>query len=268
MAFKNGHDELEQKSGLMGATMRKWLWLLFIPALFSLVAGLIVVSLAEYTETGRCYRNGSILSAEELRMQTIRSLLADEKEAAERENTDRTYVKAFLIPRSLTSEDVINAVVSKSIVNLPKEATFPISTESDVVNVNSKFLHGDFSIILYGGGYVFITPSGGIKAVDSKVAQKYLDEQRKPGFQLSLFERALGYGNHYFQVDAFSHIDLGCCEDRYVKNPKGGLSSEWYTREIIRRFENRDMLPRSYLVVSNCGDILHRQSDEGITNRF
>lgn len=226
--------------------------------LLSLIFYLILLAMAEYTKTGRCYRNGLTLSAEELRTQTIRSLLTEEMEDAERENTDRIYVKAFLIPRSLTSEDVINAVGSKSIVNLPKEAAFPINTESEIANVDSKFLRGDFSIISYGGGYVSITPSGGIKAVDSKVARKYLDERRMLRFQLSLFERALGYGNHYFQLDPFTHIDLGCCEERYVKNFKGGLSPEWYTRESIHRFENREMLPRGYLAVSNCGDILRR----------
>lgn len=229
--------------------------------LLSLVFYLILLAMAEYTKTGRCYRNGSVLSAEELRTQTIRSLLTEEMEAAERENTDRIYVEAFLIPRSLTSEDVINAVVSKSIVNLPQEATFPIDTESEIANVDPAFLRGDFSIILYGGGYVFITPSGGIEAVDSKVARKYLDEQRKLGFHLSLFERALGYGNHYFQVEAFTHINLGCCEDRYVKNPKGGLSPEWYTREIVRPIKAGKVPKLSHLVVSNCGDVLHRHED-------
>ena len=240
--------------------MRKALMFLVLSILLALIAGLAILSLAEYSETGRCYRTGSILSADELRERAIRSLLTEEMEAAERENTDRIYVKAFLIPRSLTLDEVINAVVSKSIVNLPKEAALPINTDSDVVNVNSEFLRGDFSIISYGGGYVSITPSGGIKAVDSKVARKYLDERRILGFQLSLFERARGYGNHYFQLDAFTHIDLGCCEDRYVKNPKGGLSPEWYTREFIHRFENREMreMLRGYLAVSNCGDILRR----------
>lgn len=226
--------------------------------LLSLVFYLILLAMAEYTKTGRCYRNGSVLSAEELRTQTIRSLLTEEMEAAERENTDRIYVEAFLIPRSLTLDEVINAVVSKSIVNLPQEASFPIDSESEIANVDPAFLRGDFSIISYGGGYVSITPSGGIEAVDSKVARKYLGERRILGFQLSLFERALGYGNHYLQLESFRQIDLGCCEDRYVKNPKGGFSREWYTREIINSYKNSELLPRSYLAVSNCGDILRR----------
>lgn len=226
-----------------------------------LMANRLMEYMAEYTQTGRCYRDGLILSTEELRVRTIRSLLIAEMQTAERQNTDRPSTKAFLISRSLTSDDVVSAVVSKSIVKLPEEEVYPINNESDIENVHLEFLRSEFSIIRYGGGNVFITPSRDLEVVNSKVARKHLDEERKNGLNLSLFERALGYGQLYFQVKNFSFIDLGCCEERYSTDPKGGISPERYAHEVIRAIKTGNQPARRHLIVSNCGDILHHYDD-------
>lgn len=54
----------------------------------------------------------------------------------------------------MTSNDVINAVASKSIVNLPKQAAYPIDNENEITNIPPEFLSSEFSIIKYGSGYV------------------------------------------------------------------------------------------------------------------
>lgn len=228
--------------------------------LMALFAYFAVISLAEYTKTGSCYQNGSILSEEDLHDRTIRNLLTAEMKSSARENKYKTYVKTFLIQRSLTPGDVIDAVASKSIINLPKSAAYQLNTDLDVANVDPEFLRGDFSIIHYSQS-VGIVPSKGIQAVDADVARKHLDGERKRGFGLSLFERALGYGNHYFRVDVFSHIDLACCEELSDKYPKDGKPPEWYSRQIIDSIKKGEMPVRRYLVVSNCGDLLHRSED-------
>jgi hypothetical protein len=241
------------------ATMRKGLWLLLLPALLAYVA---MVALAEYTKTGSCYRNGSTLSAEELRAQTIRSLLTAEMESSARENKYQIFVQTFLIRRSLTSNDVIDAVVSKSIVNLPKDAAYPLNSDQDVASVDPKFLRGEFSIVRYGAGNVRIIPSTSLEAVDADVARAHFDGEQKHGLGLSLLERALGYGNYYFRVEGFRFINLGCCKDFYSEFPKNGITREEYARRIIDSIVTGKQPIRNYLVVSNCGDVLRREYDD------
>ena len=50
----------------------------------TLIAGIGAVALAEYAETGYCYRTGTILNTEELHERAIRSLITEELKAAER----------------------------------------------------------------------------------------------------------------------------------------------------------------------------------------
>lgn len=238
--------------------MRKYLWLLLLPVVFFPIVRFAMVTMAEYTETGSCYRIGSKLSLEEMRSQTIRSLLTAEMESSARENKYQTWVQTFLIRKSLTSKDVIDAVTSKSIVNLPQMAAYPLNTKEDIARIDPKFLRGEFSIVRYGAGNVQITPSSGIEAVDAKVVQKRLDSERRAKFNLSLFERALGYGNNYFQVEAYWFINLACCDEYSTKD---GKTPEWYTRQIVKSIITDEQPVRRHLVVSNCGDVLHRSED-------
>lgn len=243
--------------------MPNWLrWLIFL-VLFLLIAGLVFLiadygmeSMAEYAQTGQCYQDGSKLSAEELHARVVRNLLTAEMEFSGRVNKYDNWVNIFLIQQSVTPEDVIDAVVSKSIVNWPKEAAYLLSTDEDVANVNAEFLRGEFSIVQYGAGNVRIIPSRSLEAVDAGVVQKYLDgdDEKKPWFAMTLFERALGYGNYYFQIETYGFIDLGCCDSRAHPKPP-----EWYTQQIINSIVTNNQPSRRYLVVSNCGNILHRE---------
>lgn len=248
--------------------MRKRLGFMFIPALSALIASLIMVSLYGYKETGRCYRNGSMLSAEELRTQTIKSLLTAEMESSRRSNKYKTYVKTFLIQQSWTSDDVKDAVLSNSISNLQKEATYPINSDQDIERVPYTFLQSEFSIIQYGAGNVRIIPSRSIEAIDINIAKKNIAPERKKPFKLNIFERALGYGNKYFTVEVFAFIDLACCEEIYIKYPKAGKAPEWYAGRIIDSIITGEQPIRRHLITSNCGDILHRSEDDYVWYTF
>lgn len=252
--------------------MRKWLRRLSFLVLFLLIVGLVffiadrvMESMAEYTQTGQCYQDSSTLSAEELHARVIRNLLTAEMESSERVNRYDTWVKTFLIRQSVTPKDVMDAVVSKSIVNWPKEAAYPLNTEQDVANVDPEFLRGEFSIVQYGAGNVRIIPSRSLIAVDADVAQKSLDgdDEKKPWFAMTLFERALGYGNNYFQIETYGFIDLGCCDSRAHPKPP-----EWYTQQIINSIAAGKQPSHRTLVVSNCGDILHREIADEVRYLF
>lgn len=255
--------------------MPKWLRRLSFSTLFLLIVGLVffvvgrvMESMAEYTQTGQCYRNGSTLSAEELHARVIRNLLTAEMESSERVNEYDTWVTTFLIRKSVTSKDVIDAAVSKSIVDWPKEAAYPLNTDEDIANIDPEFLRGEFSIVQYGAGNVRIIPSRSLGAIDANVARKSLDgkylvDKQQHGFGLSLFERALGYGNYYFQVEVYSFIDLGCCDSRAHPKPP-----EWYTQQIISSIVTGDYPVRRSLVISNCGGILHRQIADEVRHLF
>lgn len=236
------------------------LWLLLFSVLLFLVAGVAMLFLDKYAKTGRCYRNGSMLSADELRMRVIRNLLAAEMASSAWENKYKIYVRTFLIRRSLTASDVIDAIASKSIVDIQKEAVYPLNTYSEVANVDAEFLRGEFSIVRYGFGYVDIIPSQSLKAVDG------LDEKLAQWIGLTLFERVFGYGNNYFQVEKYSRINLNCCTDIYNKYQKAKCQA-WCPSEIIGDILAGKRPVYRYLVVSNCGYILHRWIDDQTGSR-
>lgn len=241
--------------------MRKGLLLLILPASLALIVYITIATLNKYAETGGCYRNGSTLSAKELRMRTIRSLLAAEVQSAARRNVGQVWVRIFLISKSMTSDDVINAIKSKSIINIPDEAAYQLKTDRDVANIDPEFFQGNFSIIQFGASSVSIIPSKSIVAIAPDVAQKDREERRQLPLNLSQSESMFGYGSHYFRVHAFRYIDLGCCEPRYSRSPKNGKSPEWYSRQNIKPIETGKSPSRLHLVVSNCGDLLHRNYD-------
>lgn len=223
-----------------------------------LIISLVVKSMANYAEAGQCYWSGSKLTDEELRENMLRNLITAQVRAGEQENNGQKWVETFLIRRSLSGNDVIAAVKSKSVIGLPREAVYLLNTVQDVASVSSEFLRENFSIIQYGAGQVSIIPSQDIEATNTELAIKYLDEKHKHRFNLSFFERITGYGNHYFKVNIYSHIELACCEDIYGRYPKEGKDPDWYTRKNIAYVEAKGKFPHRYLVVSNCGSVLQR----------
>jgi hypothetical protein len=157
-----------------------------LATVFAIVAAIAaVVYMTEYTKTGKCYRTDSILSAEEMRARVYRSLLATEVLLSAEESTDKLDIKTFLIPKSLTKKEMIDAIETKSIVNLPKQSTYPLNSRKDAESLDSKFLSGEFSVVAYGLGYVRITPSNGLTAVSFDDAKKYLDGGREHSFVLN-----------------------------------------------------------------------------------
>jgi hypothetical protein len=243
--------------------MRKGLWLFLLPTLLVLIAYVAMASLVEYAQTGRCYRNGSTLSTEELHSRAARNLLFAWMEDSARGNEYKPYYHAFLIRKSLTSNDVINAITSKSISNLPQEAVYPLQTDRDVASIAPNFLRGEFSIVRYrSGAYVEIIPSKSIEVVEANAAREFIDGMKTRGIGLSLLEKVLGYGNHVYRIDYYGFVDLGCCEELYSKHPKDGKPPEWYARSNIDLLLRGEQPSHRNLVVSNCGEVLQRSAYE------
>ena len=245
--------------------MRKYKWLLFIPAVLLVVASIAMVSLAEYTKTGQCYRTGTTLSAEELREKTIRSLISAEvEETTTRINEYKKYATTFLIPRSLKPNEVIDAIASKSIVDLAKEAAYTLETDGDVARIDAELIREGFSLVTYRkGSFVQIMPSESIQIADANSAARVFADMDAHHAGLSLFERAQGNGNHVFQIDYYG-IDSGCCEEVHSKFPKHGKSQAQYAQESID-WILRGKKPNHYnLLVSNCGEILQRKEEGAV----
>ena len=249
--------------------MRKYQWLLLVSVALLVMAGIAMVSLAEYTKTGRCYRTGTTLSAEELRERAIRGFLSAQTERDAFLNGGKSRHQTFLIRKSLSPSEIIDAIASKSIVNLPNEAAYTLKTDYDISYVDSRFLLGEFSVVGYRtGGSVKITPSNSFRATDDTSARKVFEGMVSHKVGLSLFEKALGYGNHVFRIDYYSFIDLRCCEKRYGKVSESGNPPEWYARKNINEILNGEN-PRHYnLAVSNCGEVLQRTEDNGDDKRI
>lgn len=224
-----------------------------------------MITLAEYAKTGRCYREGSLLSAEELRARAIRSLLSAWMETSAHLNKDKFRYHSFLIRNSLTPNDVITSIASKSIVNFPQQAAYPLQTDSDVAVVNADFLRGEFSIVRYSAiRYAEIIPSKSLEAVEARSAHKFFEKLDAHGVGLSLPERAQGFGNHVFRFDLYGFIDVACCEERFSKSFKYDKPPEWYTQYNIDSILSGEQPSHYNLVVSNCGEILQRQEEDGM----
>lgn len=239
---------------------KHWLRLVLVVAV---LVPLIAAYLGFAAETGRCWSTGTVLSAEELRIRAIRSLLMV---YADIPRWKRKRIRSSLIPRSLSNDDVIDLVRTKAIVNLEKETVYPVNTEREINSVPDEFLRGEFSLLLYSH-ILGITPSSGIDAVSVEAARSYLDPNPKHSKRLSLTERARGYGNHYFHKESYV-IRRYCCEE--PDSPDKAVRAERYSQEVINAIERGKYvyadiggtLSRSRLVVSNCGDVLQRPRDE------
>ena len=246
---------------------------LVLPMSLALVAGLAMMPLAEHAKTGRCLWEGSTLSggamfsADELRERAIRSILSAEVEETAQMNKYKIYAKTFLIRKSLTPNEVIDAIASKSIVNIQLEAAYPLKTGRDATSVDSDFLRGEFSVVRYRTGeYVEIFPGNSLQAVDANSAREVFEGMNAHEAGLSLFERALGHGNHVFRIDSY-YIDLGCCEEFYSKYPKSDRPRDWYARRDIKAILKDEKPSHHNLVVSNCGEILQR-TEEAATSGY
>jgi len=247
----------------MTKRLRIGLFLFAALALILLAVGGIAMSRIEQGKAGRCYRDGSTPTPEELRARMMRNLLLAEMEASARENGDRFRYRTFLIRKSMSPDDVIQAVATRSITTLPEEAAYPINTEREVQNVDSGFLLGEFSIVRYWPvSDAEIIPGKSIRAVGADDAKRFFDGGEDDGITLSLYEKALGYGSHLYEVDVYWGIDLGCCEKRYFTHPKHGHPPEWYVQRNIDHIVKGESPSGRHLVVSNCGDILHRSGDD------
>jgi hypothetical protein len=233
----------------------------FLPIAIVIAIAIVVGAgaLREYAETGSCYKTRSTLTADELHVRTVHSLLAVWSETSLRMNVGKFRYQTFLIAKDLTPKELIDVIASKSIVNLPQDAAYSLQSSREIVNIDPNFLRSGFSLVRYSiRGEVEIVPSHSLKAIDTNAARNYLDIKRKKGFHFSFLERVQGYGNHYFQMDMYHPIDLGCCDEIYSKYPKLGKSQESYAQETIKAIRAGKQLSRHVLVVSNCGDIMQR----------
>lgn len=221
--------------------------------------------MTEYTKTGKCYRTNSILNTEDMRERVYISLLATEMLMSVEDSTDKLDVKTFLIPKSLTKEEVIDAIQTKSIIDLPTQAMYSINSHEEIKRLDPKIFRNEFSVVAYGMGYATITPSNGLTVAPFDDAKRYLDSTQKNGFVLSRLQRALGYGVYHYQLKDRWVIDLLCCQDRDKRSSYSEKSPEWHSRQMIKSIKEDKKYFEKYLVVSNCGEILHYKVD-GMTS--
>lgn len=243
--------------------MRKLYWLSFASVTLVLGVGALAIVLSEYAESGRCYRSGLVLSKDELRERTIRSLVAAEVATSERESKYKVHSRTYLTRKSFKPNEVIDAVTSRSIVNIPKAAHYLSSLDS-IGSITSGLPLDEYSIVRNDAGAVRIIPITSIEAVSAEDVRKRGVRKGAGDLNLSIFERALGYGNHYFKVDIYWPIDLACCEDTYFRNPKNGLPPAWYAQQTVSSIMTGKLPSRNYLVASNCGELLRREYEGDI----
>jgi hypothetical protein len=240
--------------------MRKIVMLAFAFIFLSLV----VVGVGVYlrTQSGSCYWDDQILAQDELHKRAMRNLIISKIKISHSENMDRQGVDILLVGKKITTNEVADFVGHKKINEIRKHADYQIRSADELMRVNPDFFNGDFSIINFLSGAVYITTSEGVSTVDRESAIKEIKKRRGDGLSLSVIERFLGYGSHFFLVNDFIKIDLGCCESIYEKYPKNGKSQKWYADEVVGLINKGGTPVRRLVVTSNCGEIL-RRSDDG-----
>ena len=199
-------------------------------------------------------------------MTVIRSLLVAIAQSADRRNKGQIWMRNYLVDKNMTSEEVIRSIESKSIIALPQEALYSPKSAKDIVSIDTKFLVGNFSIVSGDSDSFEIIPIRSLTAMNTIEMQTYHTDQRNQGIKLSVFERSLGYGNNNFLFERYT-IPLDCCLPTLIRYPRSKKSPEWHANQIITRISTGKSPNRNNLVVSNCGEILHR-NDEGETRFF
>jgi hypothetical protein len=238
-----------------------------LATVFAIFAAIAAVEyMTEYTNTGKCYRTNSILSAEEMRARVIRSLLISEMQSAARRNYGQIWQRNYLVSRNIGSEELIRLIKSKSIVNLDQEAVYRAMSANEIDSIDANFLSSNFSIVKQEADAMEIIPIRNLAVMGAEEALKLRTDQLVRGFELSTFERAFGYGNRRFQLDSYV-ILLDCCSPSLIKYPRSNKSPEWHANQMIDSVSTGKFSYRANLVVSNCGEILHR-NDQGETRFF
>lgn len=244
----------------------RFTYFMLVTGIFIIAAVAAVEYMNEYTNTGKCYRTNSILSGEDMRARVIRNLLISEMESAARRNYGQIWQRNYLISRDITSDELIRSIKSKSIINLEQEAAYTAMSKKEIDSINANFLSTNFSIVKQGPDAVDIIPIRNLVAIGTNEASKVRADQHKRGFELTTIERTFGYGDRRFQFD-FYVISLDCCSPSLIKNPHSHKSPEWNANRMIDWISTGKLQRRVNLVVSNCGELLHR-NDEGETRFF
>lgn len=238
----------------------KILILLATPFVIYFAALFAMDYMAEYSKKGLCYSTNSVLSEQELRERAIRNWLKAEVKDAR--NSDSSMLKTFLIPNYMTFEKVVDAVRLKSFDSLELTSPYQLVEIDDVDKVSSDFFKKDFSFIRKRGqkdyiNYIHIKP---IKSSDNILNGKNI----RGYFNLDSFEKALGYGYQFFKINGY-YIDIN--ESRIsLRYPKGDLLKDYTYSGFYRRFDVSEVFDKYYLVISNCGYILHRDVPSAVTS--
>jgi hypothetical protein len=230
----------------------KILILLVTPFVIYFAADFSMGYMAEYSKKGLCYSTNSVLSEQELRERTIRNWLKAEVKDAR--NSDSSMLKTFLSPNYMTFEKVVDAVRLKSFDSLELASPYQLVEIDDVDKVSSDFFKKDFSFIIKRGqkdyiDYIHITP---IKSLDNILNGKNI----RGYFNLNSFEKASGYGSNFFKINKYM-IDIGQSRIALIY-PKIELLENSYLSGFYRKIEFIKSSYEHHLVISNCGDVLHR----------
>jgi hypothetical protein len=240
--------------------------MLSTPFLIYFAADFSMEYMAEYSKKGLCYSTNSVLSEQELRERTIRNWLKAQIKDA-RENNNKYILKTFLILGSMSSEDVISSIKSKSIMNMQDLAIYQLEEPNDVDKIEPKFLQGEFSFIKhYMYEYIVITPSKSIQLTNSLDVKRQFsnykiyvaDHDRQ--YVITELDKVIGFGNYFFKVYQYS-FSLGYSRKDYAKEiiNNDGIYPEQYSKEIINDIKLGKEPSSSHIIVSNCGSVLYKR---------
>lgn len=212
---------------------------------------------------GFCGQTNGQISEQEMRLNAIKGIILNEvKRAARREDKfSLRDSKVLVINKNVSNLELIEMIESSSVAMFLRDIEINhnpvyVSNEYEINSIKHELFEKEFSIISYNerDQEMFVYPGSEIFSAKSEF------KNERPEFKFSIFDKFHGYGNIFYKYTNY-HIDLACCDGR--QNIDEYRSSEHHKKNIVEIIINRKKSPSSFLILSNCGDLMEKEDSDG-----
>lgn len=208
----------------------------------------------QFNNNGFCGQTNGEISEQEIRLNAIKGIILNEvKRAADS--------KVLVINKNISSAELIEMIESSSVALFLRDVEanrnpVHVSNEYEINFIKHELFEKEFSIISYNerDQEMFVYPGSDIYSAKSEF------KKERPEFKFSIFDKFNGYGNIFYKYTRY-HIDLACCDGK--QNIDEYRSSERHKKNIIEIIVDNRKYPSSFLILSNCGDLMEKEDSDG-----
>jgi hypothetical protein len=244
---------------------RAWFYIKLVAAVVFLVAAAIPLLYVAQTN-GVCLKMGRVLDAEELQRKVLLNFIDYNIRDIILSNKGHDTDSFWLGIASPAQETDIRRLVELSFHNDKSiEENFGLemlvrgrkdipAKNFDIDGVAKPFLLMEYDVRGYWGWAI----------ISSDIQEIQMTDKQLRGYKPSLYERLLGYGNHYFSIP-YSSISPECCDNRkisrteYVEKKRRAYIDTLSLLDFQAKFAAEQTIAA---VISNCGSLLMTESND------